>query len=260
MGSMDRVDAQVIMAEVLGVNRAWIAANPMRILTESEDAKIDMLATQRALGQPIAYLLRRREFYGRDFTVNADVLIPRPETETLIEASLPRLGPRASCLDLGTGSGAIALAIKRLSPAARVTATDASAAALAVARRNAEHNGVAIEIVEGSWWAAVEARRFDIAVANPPYVAAGDPHLAELRHEPRAALTPGGDGLGALRTIAAGAPDHLFAGGWLIVEHGFDQGASVRDLLAEAGLVAIETRCDLAGLERATAGRLTSTA
>ncbi len=189
--SMDRIDAQVIMAEVLGVNRAWIAANPMRILTESEDAKIDMLATQRALGEPIAYLLRRREFYGRDFTVNADVLIPRPETETLVEAALARLAPRDTVLDLGTGSGAIAVTLACQRPEARVVATDASEAALAVARANAARHGCdgRIEWLHGSWYEPVGERRFDLVVANPPYVAAGDPHLSrgDLRFEPRAA-------------------------------------------------------------------------
>jgi release factor glutamine methyltransferase len=141
-----------------------------------------------------------------------------------------------------------------------VTATDVSAGALAVTRRNAERTGLAIEIAEGSWWQAVAGRRFDIAVANPPYVAAGDPHLAALRHEPMVALTPGGDGLGALRAIAAGAPAHLAAGGWLVVEHGFDQGAEVRALLEAAGLAAVRTRYDLADRERATAGRLPAAA
>src|SRR5205085_1299707 len=160
----------------------------------------------------------------------------------------------------GTGSGAIALALKRLHPGARVVASDRSAAALEVARRNAEHLRLAIELVEGSWWDPLAGQRFDLAVANPPYIAADDPHLSALRHEPVAALTPGGDGFTALRTIIAGATSHLVPGGWLVLEHGFEQAPGVRDLLAQAGLEAIESRRDLAGLERATAGRVRATA
>jgi release factor glutamine methyltransferase len=191
------------------------------------------------------------------------VLVPRPETELVVDwtcelvaASIAAGAARpASVVDLGTGSGAIALAVKRVHPRAHVTATDASRAALAVARRNAARSALAIELVEGSWWDAVTGRRFDVAVANPPYVADGDPHLAELRHEPIVALAAGGDGLGALRAIAAGAPAHLAAGGWLVVEHGFEQGAAVRQLLLNAGLGEVETRRDLAGRERTTGGR-----
>ncbi|HEY2629365.1 MAG TPA: peptide chain release factor N(5)-glutamine methyltransferase, partial [Usitatibacter sp.] len=172
MTSMDRTDAQVLMAHVLGVNRAWIAANPMRILTESEDAKIDMLAVERAMGRPVAYLLGSREFYGYDFAVDPAVLIPRPETETLVEAALARLAPEDSCLDLGTGSGAIAVTIAKQRPRARLVATDASAAALALARRNADRHECAgrIEFLEGPWFAPVGERRFDVVVSNPPYV------------------------------------------------------------------------------------------
>ena len=259
--SMDRIDAQVIMAEVLGVNRAWLAANPMRILTESEDAKIDMLATQRALGQPVAYLLRRREFYGRDFTVNADVLIPRPETETLVEAALARLAPRDAVLDLGTGSGAIAVTLACQRPEARVVATDASEAALAVARANAARHGcdARIEWLCGSWYEPVVGRRFDLVVANPPYVAAGDPHLSrgDLRFEPRAALTDGSaDGLASIRAIVAGAARHLEPGGWLLFEHGYDQAQAARALLLEAGAPDPVSLPDLAGIPRVAGGKI----
>jgi release factor glutamine methyltransferase len=263
------LDAQVLLARALATTRTALIANDDLRLDAAEDERWSSWLARRAGGEPLALVLGEKEFHGLLLEVNADVLVPRPETELVVDWAVelmddargPGAGsPSPDVVDLGTGSGAIALAIKRLSPAARVTATDASAAALAVARRNAEHNGVAIEIVEGSWWAAVAGRRFHLAVANPPYIAAGDPHLAELRHEPLMALSPGGDGLGALRAIAAGAPDHLFAGGWLVVEHGFDQGAAVRGLLAKAGLVAVETKRDLAGLERATGGRLASTA
>ena len=261
MASMDRVDATVIMSEVLGVNRAWIAANPMRILTETEDARIDMMAAQRALGQPIAYLLERREFYGREFAVNADVLIPRPETETLIEAALARLTPRAAILDLGTGSGAIAVTLACQRPEARVVATDASAAALRVARGNAErhHCEARIELVEGDWYAPVGDRRFDLIASNPPYVAAGDPHLSrgDLRFEPRGALSDGSaDGLGSIRAIVAGAPAHLDPGGWLLLEHGYDQAAAVAGLLAQAGFRDLVSIPDLAGIPRVAGGKI----
>ncbi len=261
MASMDRIDAQVIMAEVLGVNRAWIAANPMRILTEGEDARIEMLATQRALGQPIAYLLRRREFYGRNFTVNADVLIPRPETETLVEAALARLAPRDTVLDLGTGSGAIAVTLACQRPEARVVATDTSEAALAVARANAGRHGceARIEWLHGRWYEPVGERRFDLVVSNPPYVAAGDPHLSQgdLRFEPRAALTDGSpDGLASIRAIVEGAARHLKPRGWLLFEHGHDQAHAARALLVEAGFADPISLPDLAGIPRVAGGKI----
>ncbi len=259
--SMDRVDAQVIMAEVLGVNRAWIAANPMRILTESEDAKIESLAVQRAMGRPVAYLLNRREFYGREFEVGPAVLIPRPETETLIEAALPRLSPTAYCLDLGTGSGAIAVTIACQRPQSRVMATDRSAEALKVAARNAERHGALprMEFAEGSWYEPVGERRFDLVVSNPPYVAANDPHLGQgdLRFEPVEALTDGSaDGLDSIRAIVAGAPSHLLPGGWLLFEHGYDQAAAARSLLEAAGFQDILSHADLAGIPRIAGGRV----
>jgi len=261
MASMDRSDAQVIMAHVLGVNRAWIAANPMRILTESEDAKIEMLAAQRAMGQPVAYLLGTREFYGYEFSVGPAVLIPRPETETLVEAALARLAPRDACLDLGTGSGAVAVTIARQRPEARVVATDASAEAIGLARRNAEAHGCAgrIELLQGSWFEPVRGRRFDVIVANPPYVAAGDPHLArgDLRFEPRAALTDGSpDGLASIRAIVAGAARHLNPRGWLLLEHGYDQAAAVRAILEEGGFSGLVSIPDLAGIPRVAGGKI----
>jgi release factor glutamine methyltransferase len=256
------LDAQLLLARALATTRTALIADDDRRLAPEEDERWSAWLARRAAGEPLAYLLGEKEFHGLVLEVNADVLVPRPETELVVDWAAELIGSAAApaVVDLGTGSGAIALAIKRLRPAAQVTATDASARALAVARHNAARSGLAIELVEGSWWAAVGARRFDVAVANPPYVAAGDPHLAELRHEPLVALTPGGDGLDALRAIADGAPYHLFTGGWLVVEHGFDQGAATRRLLAEAGLVEVETRRDLAGRERATAGRLASAA
>ena len=263
MLTIDRIDAQVIMAEVLGVNRAWIAANPMRILTESEDARIDSLAVQRAMGQPVAYLLNRREFYGREFEVSPAVLIPRPETETLIEAALARLTPRASCLDLGTGSGAIAVTIACQRPEARVMATDFSGDALKVAARNAERHGALprIEFAEGSWYEPVGERRFDLIVSNPPYVSANDSHLGQgdLRFEPAHALTDGSaDGLDSIRAIVAGAPAHLAPGGWLLFEHGYDQAAAAREVLDRAGFIDLVSLPDLAGIPRVAGGKMSS--
>ncbi len=261
MLSMDRTDAVVIMSEVLGVNRAWIAANPMRILTEGQDARIEALAAQRAMGRPIAYLLNRREFYGRDFALDSSVLIPRPETETLVEAALARMAPRDTCLDLGTGSGAIAVTLACQRPETRVVATDVSDAALRVARANAErlHCAERIEFLEGSWYEPVGARRFDVIVSNPPYVAAGDPHLGkgDLRFEPQQALTDGSrDGLDSIRAIVGGASDHLKKGGWLVFEHGYDQAEAVRTLLESTGFGSIVSLPDLAGIPRVAGGKI----
>jgi release factor glutamine methyltransferase len=266
--SMDRVDAQVIMADVLGVNRSWIAANPMRILTETQDAKIEMLAAQRAMGRPVAYLVDRREFYGRDFALDSAVLIPRPETETLVEAALIRLPPPSTrraappcVLDLGTGSGAVAVTIACQRPDARIVATDASEAALRVARTNGERHACAdrIELVRGSWYEGVQGRRFELIVSNPPYIARDDPHLSrgDLRFEPRSALTDeSADGLGSIRAIVAGAADHLTPGGWLLFEHGHDQRDAARKLLADAGFLDGFSIDDLGGIPRVAGGRI----
>jgi len=190
--------------------------------------------------------------------VTPEVLVPRPETELLVDWAVELLesrDPPAALIDLGTGSGAIALAAKQACPGATVTATDASAAALGVARRNARRLALEVDFLETSWWQGLEGRQFSIAIANPPYIRDGDAALAALRHEPRTALTPGGDGLAALREIVAGAPAHLAPGGWLLLEHGFDQAGDVRALVVGAGLEAVETRFDLAGHPRASGGR-----
>ena len=261
--AVGRVDAHVLVAHLLGVNRAYLAAHPMRVLTEAEDAKVDMLVAQRALGQPVAYLTATREFYGRDFAVGPEVMIPRPETETLVEAALARLDPssHAACLDLGTGSGAIAVSLACERPGLRVVASDVSEAALATARLNAAAHGCAgrIELARGSWYEPLAARRFELIVANPPYVARGDPHLAQgdLRYEPAAALTDGSrDGLDSVRAIVAGASDHLEAAGWLLLEHGYDQADAVLALLQAAGFGAIASLADLAGIPRVALGRV----
>ena len=266
MATIERVDAHVLMAHVLGVNRAYLAANPMRVLTESEDARVDMMVARRALGQPVAYLVEKREFYGREFAVGPDVLIPRPETEILVEAALARLAthvsspmPRPSCVDLGTGSGALAVTLACERPNAAITATDVSEAALAVAHRNAEANGCRVELLRGSWYAPLEGRRFDLIVANPPYVAAEDEHLSkgDLRFEPPAALSDGSrDGLDSIRAIVAGASDHLNARGWLLFEHGYDQAQQVEALLAAAGFRESVSIPDLAGITRVAGGKI----
>ena len=266
------LDAQLILARVLATTRTALIAHDERLLAAEELARWSTWLERRAAGEPLAYLFGEKEFHGLMLEVTPDVLVPRPETELVVEWASALLGARARergagghaapphVLDLGTGSGAIALALKRLHPEAHLVASDASGTALTIAGRNAARLGLAIELVEGSWWEPFAGRRFDLAVANPPYVAEGDPHLAALRHEPRGALTAGADGLDALRAIAAGAPACLSSGAWLVLEHGFDQAGAVRDLLADAGFAAVETRRDLAGLERATAGRLQGTA
>ena len=259
--TIERIDAQGLACHVLGVNRAWLAANPFRILTETEDARLDALVAQRALGAPVAYLVEKREFYGRDFAVGPDVLIPRPETETLVDAALALLPAGARVLDLGTGSGAIAVTLACEKPDARVDATDVSAAALDVARNNARAHGCAerIAFAQGAWYEPVTARRFDLVVANPPYVAGADAHLeqGDLRFEPRHALTDGSaDGLDSIRAIVGGAASHLRPGGWLLVEHGYDQADAVARLLEAAGFVERPRIPDLAGIPRVAGGKL----
>ena len=261
------LDAQLLLARLLATTRTRLIAHDERPLTPAEAARWEDSLARRLAGDPIAYLLGEKEFHGVTLEVDRNVLVPRPETELLVdwagEAVAALTSERARSgdpgpirvVDLGTGSGAIALALKRAHPHLTATATDVSAGALAVARRNAERLGLAIELLEASWWDGLEGRRFDIAIANPPYIAGDDPHLATLMHEPALALTPGGDGLGALRAIVAGASAPLLPGGWLFLEHGFDQAAAVRALLAAAGFAAVETRRDLAGRERATGGR-----
>lgn len=272
--AIGRTDAQVIVAHLLGVNRAYLAAHPMRVLTETEDARVDTLVARRSLGHPVAYLLGTREFYGRAFAVSPDVLIPRPETETLVEAALERIGaggetsaarrPRVdggpiAALDLGTGSGAIAITLACERSELEVTATDSSEAAIEVARANAATHAARVEFVHGAWYAPLAGRRFDVIVSNPPYVAARDPHLSQgdLRFEPRQALTDeSADGLDSLRAIVAGAAAHLNPGGWLLVEHGYDQGGDVAALLARAGFVQPISIPDLAGIPRVAGARI----
>jgi release factor glutamine methyltransferase len=257
-----RLDAELLLAHVLDVPRASVIARDERELTPEELGDFERLLARRLEGEPLAYLTGTREFWSLELEVTPAVLVPRPETELLVEwvLSLPRKR-ESRVFDLGTGSGAIALAVASELPEASVVAGDLSAAALAVARGNAGRLRLRnVEFVQGEYFQALDSRLrgndgFDVIVSNPPYVAEGDPHLAELRFEPALALTSGRDGLDALRAIAAGAPAFLQPGGWLLVEHGATQGGPVRELFARAGFAQVETRRDLAGLERATGGR-----
>lgn len=252
------LDAQLMLARLMAVGRSWLIAHDDAPFAGDLEPRWSAWLERRAGGEPLAYLFGEKEFRGLLLDVTPAVLVPRPETELLVDWAEALLGDgrgRLEVVDLGTGSGAVALAIKHSHPACRVTATDASPAALAIARANAQRLALPIECVDASWWRGLEGRRFDLVLANPPYVREDDPALDSLGHEPRMALTPGGDGLGALATIIAGATDHLTADGWLLLEHGFDQAMPVRALLREAGLEAVETRSDLAGHPRVTGGR-----
>jgi release factor glutamine methyltransferase len=251
------LDAALLLAHVLGLSRAALAARPELELTAAQAARLGRLAVRRAAGEPLAYLTGRREFWSLELDVTPDVLVPRPETELLVEWALEVLAgkPGPVVLDLGTGSGAIALAIAHERPDARVTAVDISEPALAVARGNAGRLAIAnLEFVAGNWFEPVATARFDVIVSNPPYVAAGDPALAALAHEPRVALVAGVDGLRALEAICAGAGSRLASGGCLLVEHGAAQGIQIRAWMAQWGFAGIESRRDLAGRERATRG------
>jgi release factor glutamine methyltransferase len=254
-----RLDAQLLLLHVLqrpAGDRAWLIAHDEDALADDAAARFAELGARRAAGEPLAYLVGHKEFFGLPLQVDARVLVPRPDTETLVEWALEVLRDRTAprVIDLGTGSGAIALAIRQARPDARVEAVDRSAAALEVARANAQRLGLAVEFRQADWLDGA-AGGYDLVVSNPPYVAAGDPHLPELRHEPAAALVAGADGLDDLRRLAAAAPAHLAPGGWLLLEHGWDQAATVRALLAAAGLADSRSRADLAGIQRCSGGR-----
>jgi release factor glutamine methyltransferase len=254
-------DAEMLLTHVLGHNRAWLYAHADDPLAAVDAIAFHSLLVRRAAGEPIAYLVGHREFWSLDFAITADVLIPRAETELLVELALQRIpqSSKVEIADLGTGSGAIALAIASERHNAKVLATDASAAALQVARSNAERLDIRnVEFAQGDWCAAFGARKFDLIVSNPPYIAEGDTHLiaGDLRFEPRAALASGGDGLDAIRAIATDAPGHLKQEGWLLFEHGFDQGAAVRGVLAKNGFVKVFTARDLEERERVSGGQM----
>ena len=253
-------EARLLLGHVLGRPAAWLISHDDQVLDEDELLAFASLVARRAGGEPAAYLVGHREFFGREFAVSSAVLIPRPETELLVDIALAKVGAdgTARILDLGTGSGCIAVTLALEIQQAQVTAVDASAAALSVARENAERLGARLRLLQSDWFDQLVGEKFGLIVVNPPYIAAADPHLAagDLRHEPDAALASGADGLDAIRRIIAAAPAHLAPGGQLWLEHGYDQAEAVRELLAAAGLSDIEQHRDLAGIVRVSGGRL----
>ena len=259
---VDRLDAQLLLAHQLGRSRAWLLAHEETTLGSADSDALRALLARRETGEPLAYLIGEREFHGLMLRVTHAVLVPRPETETLVDWALELLAgvdaPRVA--DLGTGSGAVALALKHACPGAQVHASDASAAALAAARGNGLRLDLAVAWHLGDWWQALDATGpFDLVVANPPYIAPGDPHLRALRHEPHEALVARGDtgnGLADIERIVNGALGHLNAGAWLLLEHGFDQADAVREHLRHVGFGSVTTRVDLAGQPRVSGGRL----
>jgi release factor glutamine methyltransferase len=257
-----RLDAEILLAKVLGVTRAGLIARSAQPLSEPDASAFEALVARRLRGTPVAYLTERREFWSLTLHVSPAVLVPRPETEILVEQVLqivPREPPR-SLLDLGTGSGAIALAIATERPNWKVTGTDVSRDALAVAARNARNLQIAsVRWQSGSWFDAVADERFDLIVSNPPYVASADPALINLSDEPLLALSPGATGMEALQLIIAQAPAHLQAGGWLLLEHGQDQAFAVQRLLQQHGFDSIRTCLDLAAKSRVTLATLYTT-
>lgn len=260
-GEEARRESELLLGHALQRERAWLFAHAGDAVDEAGRTRYTTLIAARVRGVPVAQLLGRWGFWTLDLRVTPDTLVPRAETELLVEAALARLpqGHTAHVADLGTGSGAIALALAHACPTARIVATDASVAALAVARENAAANELHnVEFRQGDWYTPLAGERYDLLLSNPPYIAHDDPHLTQgdLRFEPISALVSGVDGLDAIRVLAAGAGRHLRAGGWLLVEHGFEQGASVRALLIDGGLTAVQTLRDLEGRERVTLGQI----
>lgn len=256
---LDRLDAQLLVLHVLGRSphdRAWLLAHDTDLLPLQAQSGLDTLTVRRAAGEPLAYLTGHREFFGLDLCVDARVLDPRADTETLVEWALdvlPPVGP-ARVIDLGTGSGAVALALKATRPNLRVVAVDYSTDALTVARANAQRLQLDVQFQQGFWLSTITGQ-FDAIVSNPPYIAAQDPHLPALAHEPLRALASGDDGLDDIRHIVAQAPAHLQPGGWLLLEHGYDQAAAVRALLGAAGFAQVQSRADLGGIARCSGGQ-----
>ena len=255
----DYRDAELLLLHSLGRDdRSWLIAHDHDELTTDVIAMFSSLSDERLKGMPLAYLLGYREFWSLKLKITRDVLIPRPETELLVEwaVELASQYDLQSMLDLGTGSGAIALAVQHDLPHLSVTASDVSKLALRVARQNAQDLGLPVEFVESSWFGALAQRRWALIASNPPYVAADDAHLqqGDLRFEPNTALTDGGDGLSSIREIASKAPNHLEAGGWLLIEHGYDQASDVRSILKLNGFSKVSLRHDLAGRPRVTGG------
>ncbi|MDC8011266.1 peptide chain release factor N(5)-glutamine methyltransferase [Tahibacter soli] len=261
-GEGARLDAEVLLLHVLGRSRAWLFAHGDDALDPAHALALDALVSRRALGVPVAHLTGTREFWSMTLKVTPDTLIPRPETELLVELALARIAPDASCAvaDLGTGTGAVALALARERPRARVVATDISAAALSVARENAKELKISnVDFALGDWCGALGDLRCDVIASNPPYIERTDAHLeqGDLRYEPIAALASGDDGLDAIRAIATQSPEHLRPGGWLLLEHGWMQGEAVRKILIERAFVDVQTWRDLEDRDRVTGGRRT---
>ena len=260
---LDRLDAQLLMLHSLVRpvhDRAWLLAHDGDSLTPAELVTFEAAVQRRTTGEPVAYITGHKEFFGLDVQVDARVLVPRPDTETLVEWALDVLAamdaPDLSILDLGTGSGAIALALKHARPNLMVSATDASEGALQVAQSNAQRLQLDVQFSQGSWLAGLPrpGQRFHAIISNPPYIGSMDKHLAALKHEPIQALTSGTDGLKDIRSIITQAGDHLHADGWLLLEHGYDQAAAVRELLTAAGFEAVQSRKDLSDIERCSGG------
>ena len=254
-----RIEVQCLLQAVLQVNRAYLLTHPEQPLNADQHARYMALFERRLGGEPIAYLLGEREFYGLKFRVSPATLIPRPETELLVELALQRIPQQGACrvLDLGTGSGAIALSIAHARPNAEVVAVDASAAALEVAQFNTQRLALGnVRLLRSDWFSALHGERFDMIVSNPPYIAADDAHLAQgdVRFEPSSALVSGTDGLDDIRRICAQAKAHLKSKGWLLFEHGYDQATQVRALLQQAGFKEIFSARDLSGIERVSGG------
>jgi release factor glutamine methyltransferase len=257
---LDRLDASLLLLHVLGHDphdRAWLRAHAEDELTASQEQQFLSLCAQRRDGVPVAYLLGRTEFYGLPLMITPQVLDPRDDTETLVDWALSLMEPGSALevIDLGTGSGAIALALQHERPVAQVWAVDRSVEALAVARRNGEALALPVRWLAGDWLSAVHRdQRFDLIVSNPPYIAVDDPHMPALKHEPLQALMSGADGLDDIRRLADQAPAHLKPGGWLLIEHGHDQSPAVQALLRQKGFVDVQSRPDLAGIDRCTGG------
>lgn len=254
---VDRLDANMMLMTLLKQGRSWLLAHDQDPLPPASVPIFEQWVTRRAQGEPLAYLLGDKEFFGLNLSVNPNVLIPRPDTEILVEWALDLIPSDQAwrVLDLGTGSGAIALAIQHQRPQATVVAVDASAGALTTAQNNAQQLQLPVQFLLGSWLAPVEGQVFDLIVSNPPYIAEGDEHLAALTHEPITALTAGPDGLDDIRQIIRDAKHHLKPGGWLLLEHGYDQADAVSQLLTQAGYTQVQTRKDLGEQNRCTGGQ-----